>query len=41
VALFAYLCPAAQAGRKDINVMNKGKQFIGQVKRLQNGLLHI
>jgi len=29
------------AGRKDVVVMNNGDHFIGEVKRLQNGLLYV
>lgn len=35
------LCPAAQAKRKDVVVMNNGDHFTGEVKRLQNGLLFV
>ena len=40
-ALFACLCPAAQALRKDIVVMKNGDHLTGQVKRLENGLLYV
>jgi putative salt-induced outer membrane protein YdiY len=35
------LCPTAQAGRKDVVIMNNGDRFTGEVKRLQNGLLYV
>jgi len=40
-ALFAGLCPAAKALRKDIVVMSNGDHLTGQVKRLENGLLYV
>jgi hypothetical protein len=39
--LLASLCSPAVAGRKDVVVMNNGDHFIGEVKRLQNGLLYV
>jgi putative salt-induced outer membrane protein YdiY len=41
VLLLACLCSLAQAGRKDIVIMNNGDHFTGEVKRLQNGLLYL
>ncbi len=39
--LLACFCSPAQAGRKDLVIMNNGDHFTGEVKRLQNGLLYI
>jgi putative salt-induced outer membrane protein YdiY len=40
--LLACLCSSpAQAGRKDVVIMNNGDHFTGEVKRLQNGLLYV
>jgi hypothetical protein len=39
--LWACLCSAAHAKRKDVVVMNNGDHFTGEVKRLENGLLFI
>jgi putative salt-induced outer membrane protein YdiY len=39
--LWACLCSAAQAKRKDVVIMNNGDHFTGEVKRLENGLLYV
>jgi hypothetical protein len=40
--LVACFCSSpAQAGRKDVVIMNNGDHFTGEVKRLQNGLLYV
>jgi putative salt-induced outer membrane protein YdiY len=39
--LLACLSSPAQAGRKDVVIMNNGDHFTGEVKRLQNGLLYV
>jgi putative salt-induced outer membrane protein YdiY len=41
VVFLVCLSSPAQAGRKDIIIMNNGDHFTGQVKRLQNGLLYV
>jgi len=39
--LWASLCSAAHAKRKDVVIMNNGDHFTGEVKRLENGLLFV
>jgi hypothetical protein len=39
--LWACLCSAAHAKRKDVVIMNNGYRFTGEVKRLENGLLYV
>ena len=39
--VWACLCSAAQAKRKDVVIMNNGDHFTGEVKRLENGLLYV
>jgi putative salt-induced outer membrane protein YdiY len=39
--LWACLCSAAHAKRKDVVIMNNGDHFTGEVKRLANGLLFV
>jgi hypothetical protein len=41
VVFLVCLSSPAQAGRKDIIIMNNGDHFTGQVKRLQSGLLYV
>ena len=39
--LLAGLCSPAQAGRKDVVIMNNGDHLTGEVKHLQDGLLYV